>query len=76
VMESSTANGIIQAPVAYARVEVGRQKLERAVVALLPDRKTKDVTDGLLGMNFLKNFDPQILPGQHRLILRGYSNKQ
>jgi tetratricopeptide (TPR) repeat protein len=75
LMESSTANGVIQTPVAYARVEVGRQKLERAVVLLLPDRKGNDGTDGLLSMDFLEKFDWQIPQGQYRLIFRGYSNK-
>ena len=43
---------------------------------LLPSRKENDGTDGLLGMDFLEKFDWQIPQGQHRLILRGYSNKK
>jgi len=76
VIESSTANEIIQAPVSYGQLEVGRQKLDRAAVLLLPRRKEQRPTDGLLGMNFLDNYDWQTPQWENRLILRGYSNKQ
>lgn len=75
-VEVHTANGTIQVPVAYGNVQVGpSNKLNGAVVLLMPDNKDRDA-DGLLGNDFLWRFEPQIDHQNHRLILRGYRGEK
>ena len=68
MVETKTANGIIQVRVAYGQLQLGKQKLSDAVVCFLPEIKD-DGNAGLFGVQFLQKFGAQIDVAHQRLVL-------
>ncbi len=64
-----TANGVIQAPVAFADIQVGRHSMPRSGVLLIPD-PGNTAEDGLLGMDSLRQLNAQIDSRRARLVIQ------
>ena len=65
-----TANGVIQAPLAYADIQLGRHLLPRSLIVIIPD-SPKDDYDGLFGMDSLRKLNAQIDSRSGRLVILG-----
>lgn len=65
-----TANGVIQAPLAYGSVRLGRHDLDYVRFAVIKDSKNPNV-DGIIGMNILNEFQFSIDQKAGYLTLRG-----
>lgn len=68
-IEAETAGGMIQAPVAYADVEMGNQSESSLRFAILPPPKQIEA-DGIIGMNFLEKFRFEIDQNSHKITLQ------
>jgi tetratricopeptide (TPR) repeat protein len=63
-----TANGIIQVPVTYGSIRLGRKKMDQVVLAVIPDPKRLDA-DGIIGMNYLGNMRMDVDRNAQRIVL-------
>lgn len=68
-MEAETANGMVQAPIGYASVQMGRHQIDNVVFAILPDPQSHH-SDGIIGMNFLGKFRFEFDQSTHKLTLK------
>lgn len=66
-IEVQTANGVIQVPVTYGSVKLGRQRVEPVVLGVLPDPKKLDA-DGIIGMNVMSEFRMEIDRNARRIV--------
>lgn len=64
-----TANGIVSAPVSYGNLKLGRFELSNVRIAILKDPTIDKKTDGIIGMNVLRNFNLKIDNPHSRVIL-------
>jgi len=64
-----TANGVIQSPVGYADVQIGRHTLPRSVIIVIPDNLGSSV-DGLFGLDSVRKINGQIDSRRARLIIQ------
>jgi clan AA aspartic protease (TIGR02281 family) len=64
-----TANGVIQAPVAFADIQVGRHTISPSAVILIPSPRGNG-EDGLLGMDSLRKLNAQIDSRRGRLVIQ------
>lgn len=64
----STANGAISVPVLYSDVKIGKFKLSNVRVGILPDAD-ENFSDGIIGMNIIKNFNMKMNNLNSSLIL-------
>lgn len=63
-----TANGVIQVPLAYGNVQVGGSRLAKVVFGIAPDPKLSN-SDGIIGMDFLNQFQMTVNKDNHTITL-------
>jgi predicted Zn-dependent protease/predicted aspartyl protease len=64
-----TAGGIISAPILYADIKIARFNIQNARVAVIDDPKQDKYSDGIIGMNVLKNFNVRLDNLKGRILL-------
>jgi len=65
-----TANGMIQVPIGYGDISLGRHSLSKVVFGVISDSTDKR-TDGIIGMNFMGKFQMDIdKNAQHITLIR------
>lgn len=68
-IEAETANGMVQAQVGYATVQMGQNQEDAVLFAILPDPQSQNA-DGIIGMNFLEKFRFEIDQNSRKLTLK------
>jgi tetratricopeptide (TPR) repeat protein len=64
-----TAGGMISAPVFYSDIKMARFNIQNARVAVINDPSQNEDSDGIIGMNVLKNFNVKLDNLKGRVIL-------